>query len=71
MRKHSPASKILFVTQESSADFVEEAFGIGAVGYLTKMCAGKELLPAVDAVLDGRQFLCTALSGLVETASRV
>ena len=57
IRKVSPNSKILFVSQESSADVVQEALRLGAQGYLLKADAAGELLPAVDAVLQGRQYL--------------
>ena len=36
IRKLSPESKILFVSQESSADVVQEALRIGALGYVVK-----------------------------------
>jgi DNA-binding NarL/FixJ family response regulator len=61
IRTHCPLSKIMFVTQESAAQFVQEAFRIGAMGYVTKIRARKELLAAVDAVLDGRQFVSAGL----------
>ena len=60
IRKVSPNSKILFVSQESSADVVQEALQ-GAQGYLLKADAGGELLLAVDAVLQGRQYLSRRL----------
>ena len=53
IRKLSPESKILFVSQESSADIVREALGTGASGYIVKTDAGRELLEAVSAVLRG------------------
>jgi CheY-like chemotaxis protein len=56
IRKLSPKSKILFLSQESSADVVEEAFRSGALGYVVKAQAGSELLTAVSAVLRGRTF---------------
>jgi DNA-binding NarL/FixJ family response regulator len=58
-----PESKILFVSQESSADVVREALASGALGYVVKVHAGSELLPAVEAVLQGRQFVSSELSG--------
>ena len=61
IRKVSPNSKILFVSQERSADVVQEALHLGAQGYLLKADAGGELLPAVDAVLQGRQYLSRRL----------
>jgi DNA-binding NarL/FixJ family response regulator len=42
IRKLSPESKILFVSQESSADVVKEAFRSGALGYVVKTHAGSE-----------------------------
>jgi DNA-binding NarL/FixJ family response regulator len=55
--KFSPECKILFVTQESSVDVTEEAFRLGALGYVVKTHAGSELLAAVEAVCQGRQFV--------------
>ena len=42
--KLSPKSKILFLSQEFSADVVREALGTGAHGYVVKIDAGSELL---------------------------
>jgi DNA-binding NarL/FixJ family response regulator len=61
IRKVSPNSKILFFTQESSPDVVQEALNAGAHGYVAKVDAGKELLPAVYAVLQGKQFISSGL----------
>jgi len=63
IRKLSPESKILFVSQESSGDVVQEALALGALGYVVKAHAGSELLAAVGAVLEGRQFVSSGLSG--------
>jgi DNA-binding NarL/FixJ family response regulator len=61
IRKLAPESKIIFVTQESSPDVVREALNLGAPGYVLKMRAGIDLLPAVEAVLEGRQFVSSGL----------
>src|SRR6266446_5335510 len=53
----SSASRIIFLTQESSADMVQEAFNSGAWGYVIKTQAGRELLIAVETVLQGKRFL--------------
>jgi DNA-binding NarL/FixJ family response regulator len=53
----SPESKIIFSSQESSANFVEAALGLGAWGYVFKTHAEGDLLPAVDAVLSGKRFV--------------
>ena len=61
--KLSPKSKILFVTQESSADVVREALGTGAHGYVVKTDAGSELLIGVSSVLRGDQFVGRRFAG--------
>jgi DNA-binding response OmpR family regulator len=50
IRKVSLKSKIIFVSQESSPGVMQEAFHLGALGYVTKAHAGVELLAAVEAV---------------------
>ncbi len=57
IRKLSPESKILFISQESSADVVQEALALGALGYVIKAHAASELLAAVGAILEDRQFI--------------
>jgi len=72
IRKLSPKSKILFVSQESSADLVQEALALGALGYIVKADAGKELLTAVNVVLRGDRFVGNRFAGcdLVGTSDR-
>jgi DNA-binding NarL/FixJ family response regulator len=62
IRKLSPNSKILFVTQELSADIVQAALDTGAAGYVVKADAGRELLPALDAVLQDQTFVSNSLA---------
>jgi DNA-binding NarL/FixJ family response regulator len=63
IREVSPASKILFVSENHSAGIAEEALSMGAGGYVVKSDAAGELLPAVDTVLKGKRFLSESLSG--------
>ena len=53
--------KILFVSLESSLDVVREALNLGALGYVHKLRAFSDLLPAVDAVLGGKRFVSSTL----------
>ena len=62
IRKLSPKSKILFVTQESSDEVVQEALNLGAWGYVVKTRAGNDLLAAVESVRQGKQFVSSGLS---------
>jgi DNA-binding NarL/FixJ family response regulator len=57
IRRSIPESKIIFLSQESSVDVVEEAFKLGARGYVVKARARSELLDAMEAVRQGRRFI--------------
>ena len=50
LRRISPHSKILFVSQESSTEVVQEALNTGACGYVVKSNA-TDLLRGVNALL--------------------
>jgi DNA-binding NarL/FixJ family response regulator len=63
VRQLSPNSKILFLSMDNSPDVVEAALGTGAHGYVYKVRAQRDLLPAIDAVLRGKQFVSTMLRG--------
>lgn len=57
IRQVSPDSKIAFVSADNSSDTVQVALGTGAVGFIHKVRAQSELLPAIDAILRGGQFV--------------
>ena len=60
IRKLVPESKIIFLSQESSADVVREAMDLGAWGYVVKAKAGAELLAAVETGISGKKFVRSA-----------
>jgi len=49
----SPQSKVVFLTQESDADIRRSVLDSGANGYVLKTNSATELLPAIDAALNG------------------
>jgi DNA-binding NarL/FixJ family response regulator len=59
IRTLAPQSKILFLSQERSPRVVEEALNLGALGYVFKADAGRDLSAAVDAVILGKRFVST------------
>lgn len=63
IREGSPASKILFVSENRSLDIVEKALSTGASGYVLKADAARDLLAAVEAILQGKQFMSASLAG--------
>jgi DNA-binding NarL/FixJ family response regulator len=59
-----PDSKILFLSEENSPEVAEAALEAGGAGYLVKSDAGRELVPAVKALSEGRRYLGARLVGL-------
>jgi DNA-binding NarL/FixJ family response regulator len=57
IRELSPESKIIFLSQDSSPDVMQEALGLGAWGYIVKSRAQSDLLAAVDAIILGERFV--------------
>ena len=51
-----PNAKIIFLSQETSADVVEEALSTGARAYVQKAKAGSQLPAAIDAAIQGQRF---------------
>jgi len=56
-----PSVKILFLSEHQSPELVRAALATGASGYVVKSNAGRELLPAMSAVVEGRRFISPVL----------
>jgi DNA-binding NarL/FixJ family response regulator len=61
LRDQVPSAKVLFLSVESSSDVVREALSLGAVGYVYKLRLASELLPAIETVFRGKQFIGAGL----------
>jgi DNA-binding NarL/FixJ family response regulator len=68
IRQHSPGSKTIFLSQNNDRNIVQAAFSAGAQGYVYKTDAQSELLPAVDAVFRGKQFVSSSIKGFTDTS---
>jgi len=62
IRRLSPHSKILFISQESSPELIQVALQAGAQGYVLKIDAGVDLNPAIDAVLREQNYLSRSIA---------
>jgi DNA-binding NarL/FixJ family response regulator len=56
-----PGAKILVVTQNNDADVARAVLNGGASGYVLKVDANRELLRAVEVVLQGGRFVSTGV----------
>jgi DNA-binding NarL/FixJ family response regulator len=66
IREQTPRSRIIFLSQERSAEVVEEALRAGGFGYVHKPRAGDDLFPAITAVLEDQRFVSDGLLGSKE-----
>jgi DNA-binding NarL/FixJ family response regulator len=57
IREMVPEAKIIFLSEESSVEIVQEAMSFGACGYVFKTMAASDLLTAVETVLSGLKFV--------------
>ena len=63
IRQLSPSSKIINLSQDNSLDVVQVALSTGAQGYVYKTDVQSDLLPAIEAVLRGKQFVSSSVKG--------
>ena len=75
LRKEANSAKLLFLTMYADFPLVEEAFRVGASGYLLKHCGADEFLKAIQCVVRGGTYITPLLAGdlissLMTTAPR-
>lgn len=57
IRKLKPQTIIVFLSMYRDLSYVQEAFGVGALGYVIKSSASAELPAAIHQVLAGRRYI--------------
>jgi len=50
-------TQVIFVTVHDDNEYVDAALCLGARGYVLKRCIGSDLIPAIEAVVQGQQFV--------------
>jgi DNA-binding NarL/FixJ family response regulator len=55
--KISPATKVVVITAHTDPQYMVEAFGAGASGYVLTCCAVSELVTAIRRVLEGQTYV--------------
>lgn len=69
VRKLVPKARILFLSSNADPDVVRAAFCAGGAGYVLKADAGGALLAGMEAVLLGKQFVSSSLTGIEDLAN--
>jgi DNA-binding NarL/FixJ family response regulator len=67
LRSLAPSSRIIFVSENYEPDIAQAALDAGARGYVIKADAGRELLSAIQAVIEGKQFVSRRLADQLST----
>jgi CheY-like chemotaxis protein len=62
IRLSFPATRVIVVSVNGDAPYVDGAFQCGASGFVLKNSCGRHLLPAIRAVLSGRTYVSPPLS---------
>ena len=66
IRTTVPDAKLVFVTNESSLDVVEQAFRRGAHGYVYKPRVLRDVLPVLEAIIRGGRFVSGGLERIAQ-----
>ena len=66
IRAKVPDAKLIFVTNESSLEVVEQAFRRGAHGYVYKPRVQRDVLPVLEAIIRGGRFVSGGLERIAQ-----
>jgi DNA-binding NarL/FixJ family response regulator len=57
--RRDPDARVVFVTVDSSPEVIQRGLDLGALGYVLKLAAGDDLVPAIQSALRGRRYVST------------
>ena len=66
IRAKVPDAKLMFVTNESSLEIVEQAFRNGANGYVYKPRVQRDVMPVLEAIIRGGRFVSGGLERIAQ-----
>ena len=53
--------KVIVLSSYDDVKIIKEVMKLGASGYLTKQCAGENIVEAIQIVSDGEEYFCTSV----------
>lgn len=65
IRKNNPQAKILILTMHENEEYIRQVLAAGAMGYILKDAAARELLGAIRSVYKGEVVLSPAITRLI------
>ncbi len=67
IRKNNPHAKILILTMHENEEYIRQVLAAGAMGYILKDAAARELLGAIRSIHKGEVVLSPAITRLIVT----
>jgi two-component system invasion response regulator UvrY len=63
IKNRCPWVKVIALTMQKEFAFLKRIFSLGAMGFVTKNSSKEELFVAIQAVSEGRRYVCDELNG--------
>src|ERR1700741_2103526 len=65
IRKFAPGARIIAVSMHSQPVYAKKMLQLGARGYVTKNSSHEEMFTAIDAVMEGKTYVCMEIKNII------
>lgn len=65
IRKFSPGTRIIGVSMHNQLSYAKKMLQMGAKAYVTKNSSHKEILKAIEEVMQGRTYICSEIKDII------
>lgn len=65
IKRHSPETQVLILSMHDNEEYIRQVLAAGAMGYILKDAAARELIQAIKTVYRGEAVLSSAITRLV------
>jgi DNA-binding NarL/FixJ family response regulator len=65
IKRHSPETRVLILSMHDNEEYIRQVLAAGAMGYILKDAAARELIQAIKTVYGGEAVLSSAITRLV------
>ncbi|MEO7922903.1 MAG: response regulator transcription factor [Chitinophagaceae bacterium] len=65
IRKFAPGAKIIAVSMHNQPAYAKKMLQLGARGYVTKNSSHEEIFTAIDAVMNGKTYVCMEIKNIL------
>jgi DNA-binding NarL/FixJ family response regulator len=65
IRKYAPGTKIIAVSMHSQPAYAKKMLQLGARGYVTKNSSQEEMFAAIEAVMNGKNYVCDEIKNIL------